>query len=59
LEELRAKVVEFQIFEKAYECDRRHAYRLFLKYPQGAPTDEHIEVLASLEKSAWKRITAL
>ena len=59
LEEQRAKVVEFQIFEKTYECDRRQAYRLFFKYPQGAPTNKYIEVLASIEKSAMEAYNSL
>lgn len=59
LEEQRAKVVEFQIFEKAYKCDRRQAYRLFFKYPQEVPTDEYIEDLTSMEKSAMEAYNSL
>jgi len=52
LEEERAKAVKFQRFEKAYEHDRRQAYRLFFEKLLGMPPDEEIEALASMELSA-------
>lgn len=52
LEEERAKAARFKEFKKAYERDRRQAYRLFFEKLLGTPLDEEIKALASRQLSA-------
>ena len=54
LEEERAKAARFKEFKKAYERDRRQAYRLFFEKLLGTPPDEGIGALASRELSAME-----
>ena len=54
LEEEQAKAAKFKEFKKAYERERRQAYRLFFEKLLGTPPDEGIEALASRELSAME-----
>lgn len=59
LEDERAKAARFKEFKKAYERDRRQAYRLFFEKLLGTPIDEEIEALAARQLSAGEAYNSL